>query len=371
VPIETSPRENKEVAAVADQLPLSNKPSAAELRSRQFGGIAIAQSLPVNVLANNEKIAHQFTASPKDNTPLTIGNNQDRSTLRESPQMASNHELRARQFALPAGGKSSRMAFNLRASSVPVFLDCPARWEAIHLHGMRTSSTVQSKFGTSLHSGVAAFDRRRMIETDGIAEEANAAFVDELAKPEDGVKWETGEYEKAQKIGLELLKKYFSDIAPLRKFVAVETRCPDYELDIEGVVLRLTGTLDRIRQDVEGRMGISDFKSGETAVRADGTVVVSPHRSQLGMYEILGSKVTGFHMSLPSEIIGLQTNGKARVGIGEMHNAAESLIGTEEAPGTLVFIARMLKNGIFFGNPKSLMCSNKFCPVHKTCKFRA
>ena len=232
-------------------------------------------------------------------------------------------------------------------------------------------TTVQAKFGTSIHAGVAVYDKRRMMSGDGITEEAVTAFTEELSKPEEGLTWDAADYAKSQTIGLELLKKYFEQVAPKRKFVAVEMTCSNMDVLVEGVVLRLTGTVDRIRQDESGGFGVSDFKTGEQAVRADGTVVVSPHRGQLGVYEILAASVTGVQMSLPAEIIGMQSTGKARVGIGEVVGAAESLIGTEESPGTLVYVAKLLREGIFYGNPKSLLCSAKFCPAFKTCRFRA
>lgn len=222
-----------------------------------------------------------------------------------------------------------------------------------------------------MHAAVAAFDKRRMLgESDRLLEESTAVFHDELARPEEGLVWDEKDYSKAQQIGVDLLKKYVDQIAPRYKFVAVEVKCPPMDILVEGIVLRLTGSVDRIRIAATGGYGVTDFKSGEQAVRADDTVVVAPHRAQVGVYEILSGPMMGVQMSEPAEIIGMQTNGKARVAVGQIHGAAEALIGTEDSPGTLVYVARLIREGIYYGNPKSLMCSEKFCPAHPTCKFR-
>lgn len=263
-----------------------------------------------------------------------------------------------------------RRVIPIRASSMPDLMDCPARWKAIHLDRMPTRKNTAAKLGTSLHVGLAEFDRRRLVGEADQMPAAQAAFADELAKKEDDLTWESGEQERAQKIGLELLSRYAQIIAPTRQFVAIELKCPDLDVVVEGIVLRLTGTADRIRK-VEGvGFGVSDFKSGEQAVRADGRVVVSPHKAQLGVYEVLAARAMGEQMAAPAEIIGLQCNGKARVGVGEVPRAAESLLGSEENPGSLVYAARILKDGLFWGNPRGLLCSEKFCPAFKQCKFR-
>lgn len=267
-----------------------------------------------------------------------------------------------------------RRVFPLRASSLADLLDCPARWKAVHLDGLRSCSSPQARFGTAVHAGLANFDRQRLQRSETPPAEllagATTAFAEELAKPEEGLVWEAAAYEKYQTIGLTLLQRYAEQLAPHRKFVAIEAKCPSLDLMVEGVILRLTGSLDRVREDADKRLGITDYKTGEQAVRADGTVVVAPHRPQLGMYEILGGLLMGEQMSAPAEIIGMQSAGPARIGAGDVHGAAESLLGTEEAPGTLVYVARVLREGAFFGNAKSLMCSKKFCPAFAGCRFR-
>ena len=76
-------------------------------------------------------------------------------------------------------------------------------------------------------------------------------------------------------------------------------------------------------------------------------------------------------MTLPAQIIGLQTaKTTARVGLGEIPNVRAALIGTEDDPGLLQHAAGIIKSGSFYGNPKSTLCSAKFCPKYSTCKFK-
>lgn len=264
-----------------------------------------------------------------------------------------------------------KQVFSLRASSVPTLLDCPARWKAVHVERLFSPTCAEAKFGTALHAGVAKYDAARLYVGSGSKEESVDAFNDSLKVPEEGFAWVPAEYEKAQKHGIELLGKYIDQIAPGKRYAAIEQKCPDLDVLVEGVILRLTGTVDRIQVGENGGFGVCDFKSGEQAVKADGTVPTGKHAGQLAVYELLGSAVTGCHMQLPAEIIGLQTNGKTRIGIGKIENAAANFLGTDENPGNLVHIARLLRGGVFFGNPTSLMCSPKFCPAHGKCQFRA
>lgn len=59
-----------------------------------------------------------------------------------------------------------------------------------------------------------------------------------------------------------------------------------------------------------------------------------------------------------------------RIGIGEIDGPRDALIGTAEAPGALHYAANFLKSGLFYGNPRSQLCSEKFCPAHARCQFR-
>ncbi|HAD69476.1 MAG TPA: nuclease, partial [Acinetobacter radioresistens] len=115
------------------------------------------------------------------------------------------------------------------------------------------------------------------------------------------------------------------------------------------------------------------LKSGKNAVASDGTVKTVGHTPQMGIYTVLASHALQEPVLAPARIYGL-TTGKTdkgqHVGIGEIDSPAEVLLGTEEEPGLLHHAAKLIKHGVFYGNSKSMMCHDKYCPVYHTCKFR-
>ena len=73
-------------------------------------------------------------------------------------------------------------------------------------------------------------------------------------------------------------------------------------------------------------------------------------------------------------IIGLQTGKTARgqrVANSEpIEHARDVLIGEPDSPGVLEIVAHQIHAGIFPGNPRSMLCHEKYCPIFATCKFR-
>jgi hypothetical protein len=267
--------------------------------------------------------------------------------------------------------KMAMKVIPIRASSMADLTECPARWEATQVQGLKTPARVSTWLGTSLHKTLEVYDKAKLATGRPIeVSDAQSLFTDTLWNPNEEVGGEEAEYKKAEKNGLELVRKYAELIAPNRTYVAVEVTCPKMDVIVEGVVIRLSGTVDRIKVTPEKRYGISDVKSGANVVSADETVDVDPYRAQIGVYEILAQAVTGQEMTEPGEIIGLGANGKARVATGEVRNAAEMLVGTQEAPGLLQYAARIVKHELYFGNPKSILCSEAYCPIHGRCRFR-
>lgn len=257
---------------------------------------------------------------------------------------------------------------NIRASSLGELFDCPARWQAKNLLKMRMPGNGKAHLGTSLHASTAAFDQAVL---DGspisIADSADV-FIDTLRKPNEEIEWGEDNPKDAEKIGLVLNTRYCADISPRQQYAAVEVQCD--KVAIKDLGITLTGTADRIRI-VDGEYGISDLKSGGRAVGTDGRAVTSGHGAQLAIYEFLAEMTFKQPMTLPAEIIGLQTaKTTARVGVGHIPNVRQMLIGTEEDPGLLHHASAIIKSGAYYGNAKSMLCSAKFCPKHPTCKFK-
>jgi len=267
---------------------------------------------------------------------------------------------------------SAQPIVTVRASALSDFLDCPARAEAKHLLGKRCPQGAAALLGTAIHRSTAVFDESTLSGTGIKIGEAAAAAVDAIQKPDDDVAY--GEDETPQgleDIAVALHHRYCTEIAPTQEYVAVEVTCE--RLEITDIGLALTGTTDRVRK-VADRNGIADLKSGKTAVRADGHVETKGHRYQIGVYELLAERASGLPISEGGQIIGLQT-GKTergqRVAVSDpIRGARDVLIGDQESPGVLEMVARMIHSGSFPGNPRSMLCGAKYCPIYGTCKFR-
>jgi hypothetical protein len=260
----------------------------------------------------------------------------------------------------------------VRASALSDFLDCPARAEAKHLLGKRCPSAPNALLGTALHKSTAVFDESTITGKGITAGEAAAAAVDAIHKPNEDVFYGDDESPQAiEDIAVALHYRYCKEIAPTQNYAAVEVKCE--RLEITDIGLALTGTTDRIRKVGDGH-GISDIKSGKTAVRADGHVETKGHRFQIGVYELLAEKASGIPITAGGEIVGLQvakTERGQRVAVSEqIQGARDVLIGQPDQPGVLEIIAHQIHAGIFPGNPRSMMCHSKYCPIFDTCKFR-
>lgn len=94
---------------------------------------------------------------------------------------------------------------------------------------------------------------------------------------------------------------------------------------------------------------------------------------QMGVYELLAEVSTNLPITAPAHIIGLQTaktDKGRRVGIGTIEGAKNMLLGSAEEPGVLEIVSSLIHSGTFLGNPKSSVCTEKFCPAYNICRFR-
>ncbi|WP_288357052.1 PD-(D/E)XK nuclease family protein [uncultured Pseudomonas sp.] len=153
----------------------------------------------------------------------------------------------------------------IRASSLAELFDCPARWEAKHLLGMRSRSSGAAHLGTSIHASTALFDQATMDGAPISADDAAGLFVDTLYNPEHEVDWEDSGPKQVERIGLTLHSRYCADIAPTQDYVGIEVTCE--RLEISDLGLALTGTTDRIRRVDGDRLTEKVEEAVELAVR--------------------------------------------------------------------------------------------------------
>lgn len=260
----------------------------------------------------------------------------------------------------------------IRASALSDFFDCPARAEAKHLLGKRCPTNGKAMLGSAIHKSTALYDRS-VLEHGGLTiDEAAAAAVDFIKQPDEDVNLDEDEKrQEIENVAIALHKLYCTKIAPTQEYAAVEVQCERLEITDLGIALQ--GTTDRVRKVGDGH-GIADLKSGGTAVSAQGNVPTKGHAYQLGVYELLAERASGLPITEPARVIGLQT-GKTdrgqRVAISEpVAGAREVLVGEPDSPGVLEMVAKMVHGGVFPGNPRSMLCHEKYCPIYNTCKFR-
>jgi len=263
-----------------------------------------------------------------------------------------------------------RPPITIRASSFGSLFDCPARWIAIHLEGRRVPQTGIAALGTGLHAGTAAFDAERLAGRVPSLSAAEDAAIESLRMPREETDWE-GEQAKAEGVARSLTRKYCVEESPKHDYIAVEASVESLLIEDLGIIL--CGTTDRVERTDEGN-GIRDIKSGKQAVGTDGKAKTQGHAAQMGVYELVAEAALGLPMRAPAQIIGLQTNqtpDKQRIGTGEIVGAKDVLLGNDENTGLLVTAAKLVHGEIpAWGNPKSMMCHNRYCPSFNTCFWR-
>lgn len=261
---------------------------------------------------------------------------------------------------------------SIRASSLSDLFDCPARWEAKNILKKRTPTGGAARIGTAIHEAVTHWDYSKILGEVPEIGECQEILHSQIWQPNEEVDWGDVDQNVSESIAQSLVNKYIQHIAPTQKFIGVEVACPP--LILSDLNIEITGTIDRIYEAENSELGIGDIKTGKTAVSSDGTVKTVGHAPQMGIYTVLASHALQEAVLAPSRIYGLttaKTDKGQHVGIGEIESPAEVLLGTEEQPeGLLHHAAKILKHGIFYGNSKSMLCSEKFCPAFSTCKFR-
>lgn len=269
----------------------------------------------------------------------------------------------------------------VRASSWGELFDCPLRWYSKNVLGLRNPTRGAMQIGTAIHKGTAVFDGAMltgMVAADGpvrdLVEASVNSAVEAIDKPtdEDGTPTQV-EYDEevtqgqAKDYAVKLTAKYCREVAPAKTYTAVEVKCVGLDVATEEGVIRLSGTGDRVekRGDQEG---IVDLKTGATAVGADGVAKTAGHHLQLGIYTLLSEAELKRPLGA-AKIIGFQTSSKLRIGEGIVENPKRALVGDGDNPGLIEVAAKMLKSGLFPPNPKSMLCSEKYCPNFSRCIY--
>lgn len=277
------------------------------------------------------------------------------------------------QFGVDQGRDSSdRAAYTVRASSWSGLFDCAFKWEGENLLGIRKPSGLRAHLGTSIHAGTAAFDAGRLPNGFGISvDDAAGITADALRNPEREVDFSKDELtlREAESIGIKLTIAYCIDVAPKFTFSSVEQKLKPMDIDCGGgVVVRLTGSMDRARvAETAGGRVIADLKTG-VGVMERGEVVTKGRSPQLGTYQLLAEHTDG-EPAPRAQIIALPTSGAPIVKASRTWDARPVMVGTPEAPGLIQHAAAMFRSGLFPPNPASVLCSERYCSRWATCPY--
>lgn len=262
--------------------------------------------------------------------------------------------------------------YTVRASAWPNIFDCSHRFEGEHILGLKRPAGIRLHLGTSLHAGSAAFDSSRLPGARPISiDDATQVFVTTLRNPEREVDYSKDDItpRTAETIGISLLTRYCGEISPRLTFRSVEQPLDPLDIDCgDGMVVRLTGTMDRARviAGIDGDV-IADLKSGSRAIE-NGIVVTKTHVPQIGTYQILYER-TAQRSTSGGQIIALCTAAKPRLGVSPLFDGKTVMLGTEDAPGLIQYAAAKFRRGLFDPNPASKFCTARTCARWDTCKF--
>ncbi len=260
----------------------------------------------------------------------------------------------------------------IRASSFGDFFDCPSRWEAIHIDGMTMPASVPAHMGTSVHFGSAIYDVGMMERRDVLVDEAVEAAIDAFEHPEEEVNWTRDDYSKrdALAVTIKATQAYCLELSPGNEYEAVELRPEPLDIDVDGQIIRISGRMDRTRivRDTEhAGVGVTDVKTGRARVSGAGVVNTSGDKFQLGVYEILTEHSMAKPVTQAAHIAAVNTTKNVRTGVGKVYNAKGLMLGDDHNPGMIETAGKMVKAGLFPPNPRSRLCSEKFCPVYHLC----
>ncbi len=262
----------------------------------------------------------------------------------------------------------------IRASSWGTLFDCAYKWEAENILGMTKPSSGRAHLGTSMHKSTAAIDTRQMNNDPMSIDEAIDIFLDSIENPDEEVDWKHDDLAitDARHIGIKLNDMYLNEWSHKFNFLSVEKEIGAIDINTDqGVIIRLTGRMDRIRiiSTNEGtRKSIVDVKTGKAAV-SGGKATTKGKGAQLGVYEILEEEESGEACNGPAGIIGMQTSKNPKIALGSIDQPRKLLLGDDQNEGMISMAGKMLKSGLFTPNPSSMLCDKKWCARWNSCIY--
>ncbi|WP_439891576.1 PD-(D/E)XK nuclease family protein [Ralstonia sp. 25C] len=260
--------------------------------------------------------------------------------------------------------------FRVRASSFGRLMDCAHSWEWTYIDGKGKPAGLRALLGIALHASTATNDQALIEGRKVTPLESAAVFVDELNHPKQEVDYGSDDLTKkeAQTIGLALHTMYCTTVAPHMRYIDVETKLTPMPIQCGGVIIELTGTMDRARvcETARGPV-IPDLKSGRGVV-VNGMAKIKGRSAQLGIYQLLYEHTKNVRTA-GAQVIGLGTTSKPAVAVSQVFDARRVIVGDNDSPGLIEYAADMFRTGLFPPNPSSVLCDKRYCARWDSCKF--
>lgn len=261
----------------------------------------------------------------------------------------------------------------MRASALGELFDDSLRWAAKILDHRYGPTYGRSHLGTSVHFGTADFDRQTTLPDGKPDVEVAVAKFLEIFNDDEKVSWTDLPKAKAEGIGLNLVIDYCNEISPQFNWVAVEALCEPLLITMpNGIIFEITGTVDRVYEK-DDKHGIADLKTGYAIITPNAEVDVAKHGPQLATYDLLemmAESATGFDIKLPAIVIGLSTSGNGTMMWEEVQNPRTLLFGDGINMGYLLAASEIIASQLYIGNPRSMLCTEKYCPIYNECFYR-
>lgn len=263
----------------------------------------------------------------------------------------------------------------IRASSLWELLDCNARWKSKYIDRLSKPTGSAGIIGTAVHFGTASFDTERLIAIPPSVDTAMQAAAEAIEKQREEVIWNDHTQAEAITIATTLVRNYCRKFAPAFDFDVVELQMEPLIVQARnGLRILFTGHIDRRRVAKDGvRKGIIDIKTGRAVISAAGEVNTQMSGAQMAVYELLelmASNTLGKFEPLPAMIFAMPTSGKHEPRGAEIHRPYRVLLGADGRKGIIDTVAEIIKNESWFGNARSKLCSQKYCPAYNNCVWR-
>jgi hypothetical protein len=250
--------------------------------------------------------------------------------------------------------------YTIRASSWPTIFDCSLRWYYEHVVGLRLPTATPARLGQAVHAGAAEFDRGNPVK------HSEEFAIDHFLHPEEDVEpIAQVEADDQAEIAGRMVRQYVNTFGR-RNYSHIEVTVSSCVLTTIHGDIEVTGTVDRIldRQ-------VRDIKTGRGRIRKDGSVDMRADYMQLGIYALMARAEAGDRSISGDVSVMAGDTANGRWAEAKAVGAVDLLLGSQEDEGLVEMAAKILHHGAFSPNPKSMLCSPKYCAAyaHKRCMY--